>query len=615
MRRSDLVFLGLGGALLLAGAIPVIASGPESLLPPGFGEQEPAPPPAAGPPAADTQQGQLTQPNTPPPQAGNILPPLPSETSTTETAAANAAEPEQYDLPPEARQSLTRVGPLDATNGGVSPQAFGQVRGQFLAGLMRTAHAPFVSRWEQILLRRVLLSGIDTPGDIDGANLAAERAALLLRMGEADAARMIVQSVDIDDYTPRLYDVAMQSYLATADPGGFCALLPAALDATHDPHWQIAQAICASFSGEQGMATSFLNQAQGQGKIHGVDYRLAEKAVGAGPNSRRSVKIEWQGVDTLDPWRFGLATATNVDIPDALYQTGGDRFRAWEARAPMLSVARRLPGVAAASRLGVFSGAALIDFYSQLSTPETATTDEDKATPAGLFDTFRACYAGDTVAARIDAMRTFWTMAPADGSAPGPGKVSYAALPAIARAAAALPPTSNAGENLPWLIAAMLSGGYDHNAANWSPIVDKADGAGKERAWALLAVGLPDTAAVNRAKVDAFISADDSENKIASQMLVASLAGLGRISGDDVNALAQELSMNRAVPHRWARELSNAAARREKGTVALLAAIGLQSDQWALIPPGHVIAILSAMRQVGLEPEARMIAAEAVTRL
>ncbi|HEX7874577.1 MAG TPA: hypothetical protein VF475_16820 [Sphingobium sp.] len=619
MRRGDAALLGLSGALLLAVAIPVIAqSGPESLLPPGFGEPEPLMP--ANPPrpsGSGATTGSSSSSSTGGTTATGLVPPtalaLPTEAELTNAAAPEEAkDPEEYDLPATARRSLAQVGPLTPETGGVSAGAYGGARGQFLSGLMRTSHAPFVSRWASITLRRVLLSGTATPSGIDGADLAAERASLLLRMGEADAARLLVQSVDAGNFTPRLYAVAMDTYLATADPAGFCPLAPEAAVRTTDPRWQMAQAICASFSGDQGTATSILNQQQRHGKLRGIDYRLGEKAVGAGPNSRRSVKIEWDGVGQLDSWRFGLATATNVEIPATLYASGGDAMRAWEARAPALPLGRRLAGVAAASRLGVFSSNAAAAYYIKLGDP----SDEDQSKTGSLFEAFRKSYAGDTVGERISGMRSFWTVAPADGAAPGPGGVSFAALPALARAAAALPPSAEAGADTPWLLAAMFSGGFDRNAARWVRAVDAMDGEGKERAWALLAVGLPDTTAgVARDRIDAVVEADTSEEKIASRMLVASLVGLGRLDADQAGSLLTDLNLQLKPRSRWARVLAQAAAQRQKGTVALLAAVGMQARGWAQLPPEHLTAILIAMRQVGLEPEARMIAAEAVTRL
>ncbi|MEM8726956.1 MAG: hypothetical protein AAGE86_15695, partial [Pseudomonadota bacterium] len=48
--------------------------------------------------------------------------------------------------------------------------------------------------------------------------------------------------------------------------------------------------------------------------------------------------------------------------------------------------------------------------------------------------------------------------------------------------------------------------------------------------------------------------------------------------------------------------------------VALLAGLGMQGASWEQMTPLHLYHITSALRRVGLEAEARMIAAEAVAR-
>ncbi len=44
-----------------------------------------------------------------------------------------------------------------------------------------------------------------------------------------------------------------------------------------------------------------------------------------------------------------------------------------------------------------------------------------------------------------------------------------------------------------------------------------------------------------------------------------------------------------------------------------MAIAGLQAPSWSLVPANHLYYIVRSLRQVGLESEARMIAAEAVT--
>ena len=603
MRQSRVNAKWALGTLALALALPVIAQEtPESLLPPGFGDA-PSPPPASAP-----QPARPTTPAAPVP----MVQPLPpgSDAAPADNAIAGqavdelseeelAAQKQKYDLPAGAQRSLDRVGPLTPERLGLVPDAFGGQSGQFLATLMKETRAPITSRWASILLRRALLSATDTPRDINGADWVAERAWLLLRMGEADSARLLVQSVDSDKFTPRLYAVAMQTYLATADPAGLCPLSSGALRYSKEPGWDMTRAICPALSGDQGSASAALNQAQRRGVVRGVDYRLAEKVVGTGFNARRSVKIEWDGVDGLTAWRFGLATALNVEIPDSLYANAGRHVRAWEARAPALSAVRRLPGSEAAAQLGVFSSQALVSFYSQLAADGDATPEV-----ADKVDALRTAYRGGSSEERVQAMRTLWR---------DNGKPDYVGLIATAKAAAALPVATIDAREAANLVAAMLTAGYDRSAARWSAVARQAEGDGAGDLWALLAVGAPSAVVdVSEGRVSSF--ADDAGAE-KGRMLIAALAGLARLDSRTSASLAQDNGLNLAANSRWARAIHQAAARGERATVALLAAVGMQTADWDRLPPAHLYHIVAALHQVGLDPEARMIAAEAMTRI
>ena len=603
MRQSRVNAKWALGTLAFALALPVIAQeSPESLLPPGFGEAPPAPPASAPQPARPATPGapvpmvQPLPPSSDVPSADNALA---GEAVDELSEEELAAQKQKYDLPPGAQRSLDRVGPLTPARLGLEPDAFGGQSGLFLATLMKETRAPVTSRWASILLRRALLSATDTPRDINGADWVAERAWLLLRMGEADSARLLVQSVDSDKFTPRLYAVAMQTYLATADPAGLCPLSTGALRYSKEPGWDMTRAICPALSGDQGSASAALNQAQRRGVVRGVDYRLAEKVVGTGFNARRSVKIEWDGVDGLTAWRFGLATALNVEIPDALYATAGRHVRAWEARAPALSAVRRLPGSEAAARLGVFSNQALVGFYSQLAADGDATPEI-----ADKVDALRNAYRASSPGERIQGMRTLWR----DNRKP-----DYVGLIATAKAAAALPVTTIDAREAANLVASMLTAGYDRSAARWSGVARQAEGDGAGDLWALLAVGAPSAVVdISEGRVSSFA---DEAGAAKGQMLIAALAGLARLNPQASASLAQDNGLNLAVNSRWARAIHQAAGRGEKATVALLAAVGMQAAEWDRLPAAHLYHIVAALHQVGLDPEARMIAAEAITRI
>jgi hypothetical protein len=78
------------------------------------------------------------------------------------------------------------------------------------------------------------------------------------------------------------------------------------------------------------------------------------------------VTIEWDDVDRINSWRFGLSAATGMEIPDRLMRGAGAHVLAWQARAPMLPLEQRLAAAQAAASLGVFSSSALVDIHSLL---------------------------------------------------------------------------------------------------------------------------------------------------------------------------------------------------------------------------------------------------------
>lgn len=600
MRKLSLT-LGLSGTAMAAALIlPAIAQ--ESLLPEGFGNpaETPAPRPTPTPGATPAPSPAPTNGTAPPSVA-------PTLGTTTVTPAADAGETEEgeevesgglkYDLPPGARRLLTRIGPLTPETGGLAPDAFG-VRGQYAAAIMRETSGQFASRWGQILLRRALASAIDTPDTINGADLAADRASLLLRMGESITARRIVQSVDYDRASPRLVATAQQVYLATADPAGMCPYVPAGLAHGDQQTWRLSAAICAGLSGEAGPAGWAIGRVRSNGKISNFDILLAERVLGATGAGRRSTTIEWDNIDRLTNWRFGMATATAIPVPQTLRTSAPSYMKGWMVLAPMTDMADRIAAAPEAAARGVLSNEAYVSLLSA-----AASEEEPAEALAAQTDQLRGAFSLATGAERYAAMEQLW-------GAGGNTAQSYAAMVATARAAAALSPSTETGDD-PWqLLGSMLSGGYDANALAWVPTVSVGS-----HAWGVLAVGSPRAlSGMSAGAVERFSDDDDSAGTLRSKFLLAGLAGLGRLDAEATASAAGDLGIDLGKQTRWSRAIMTAAERREPGMVALLAAAGMQGE-WSKVPPYHLYHIVRALRDVGLDAEARMIAAEALVRV
>jgi hypothetical protein len=125
--------------------------------------------------------------------------------------------PPPVEYPDFARRDPRVVGRLDPVALGLGAYPWRGASGAFLSTLMRRADTPLASRWAHIALRNLLIARVPAPRNVNPVDWAAERAWLLLRMGEGGGARMLVAGVDTDRFTPKMYQVAVQSALANAD--------------------------------------------------------------------------------------------------------------------------------------------------------------------------------------------------------------------------------------------------------------------------------------------------------------------------------------------------------------------------------------------------------------
>jgi hypothetical protein len=598
LRAKLLLFAG-GAAL--AFAIPAMGQrekGPESLLPPGFGEPPPPAPkvPAPKAPAAPSPSPSQSSPAPPAPSPPRprTSAPLEIEDAAAEDLEALALQnlPPPIEIPETSRRPTNPVGPLRPGNWGLGLDAFGNANGRFLSGLMGRLNAPLPSRWASILLRRALLSEASAPSQVNEVDWVAERAWLLLRMGEADSARMLVQAVDVDRFTPRMFSVAVQAALATADPAALCPLVDPGRKVSDQPVWPLADAMCASLQGDAARASQLIEQARRRSGSS-IDTLLAQKVIGAGTNTRGAVTIEWEGVDELNSWRFGLASATGLEIPGELLNRAGPAVWAWQARAPMIPLEQRIAAAERAATLGVFSNASLVEMHSLL-----ADRTDPSEIEASIGGRLRKAYVGGSVENRVDTMRDLWG---------GEGGDRYGRFILTAAAAARIPASADRGNRTDDLIGSMMSGGFDRFAGAWGPVADGLDGDDGHRAWSILAVGASRPVVdLSAGRIEDFT---DSAGSHRGRMLVAALAGLGRL--DD----PLPYGVSPAPRSRWANIISAAARANQPGTVALLAGVGMQTPSWRGVPPEHLYHIVRALKAVGLEYEARMIAAEAMTRL
>jgi hypothetical protein len=606
-------YLLLGSLIALSSVLAMAQDAPESLLPPGF--ERPKARPALAP--AIKSGGEGGSVSTP------VVQPIPGGSGGASTGAGGAAastrripslgeletmSPEELDkllglrprsdMPPAARRSLKQVGVLAISEGGFPSGSFNAQDPALVKALLAGNRGQLVSRWGHILLRRALASRLTGPGEMNAADFVAARAALLVRMGEGEAARALVQDVDAGNFTPDLTQAALGAYVATADLTGICPAVAVQGGARKDPEWQVARSICGAFSGEGTYALTQLERAQAQEIWPKIDLLLAQKYAGAGGKGRRAVTIEWDGVDDMNPWRYALTIATGLEPPASLMNGVSWRYDATAATAPMLGLPTRAAAADRAGAVGVLSSAAMVDLYSQIYAQQDITGAwQDRAAQ------LRAAYVAEGENARLAAIKGLWD----DASGP---QQRYGRQVLTAYAAARLPVSSAMTGEAPELISAMLAAGLDANALRWAPVVD----AGSQ-AWALLTLVAPSrSSSVDAGALNSFYSDDSSEESRKSAFLLAGLAGLGRIDDAVAREFGGKLGIDIYQQSKWTKAINSAADANNAAMVAVLAGLGMQGDSWAKMTPRYLYHIVSALNRVGLEAEARLIAAEAVAR-
>jgi hypothetical protein len=333
------------------------------------------------------------------------------------------------------------------------------------------------------------------------------------------------------------------------------------------------------------------------GGYENVDLLLAQKFAGSALESRKAVKIEWDKVEELTPWRYSLALAVGSEPPKGLLEKAGHRFDPIAARAPMLGLGERAAAADFAAARGILSSAALVDLWSQIY-----AADDVEGEWKGRSETLRQAYVASKPADRLAAMEQLW-------GDQGDLQRLYSRHVLTAYAAARMPAVADFADKSGDLIAAMLAAGLDRNAARWLPVVE-----GGSQGWALVVTGTPGKGQVGSSDLSTFQDDDPSKGGARSKLLLAGLYGLGRVDRGVAGDFAGDLGVDLTRQTKWTRAIRAAADSGNQALVALLAGVGMQGESWSQMTPLALYHIVSALRRVGLEPEARMIAAEAVAR-
>jgi hypothetical protein len=577
-RAERLVRFGLGAALLLSiHVIPAAAQtgAPTPLFPAPSGTAAPAPQPAPGAPAG------------PAPPAGPAAP-------SGSPAAPAPAGIETAPLPEIVNDA---IGPLEG------PTSLGADLWRGTSRSLTEALIPQIPAFEspaaRALTRRLLLTSAQPPEGTGTADFIGIRADRLLGLGYAgDAANLLSLQPAAKLDGPAAAKLA-DALLLAGHVDRACALLGQNAALAADPAGERLQILCALHAGDRDHAYFLYDLMREQGPedpAFSAALTIADGGTG----------ISLPKDAPLTPLLLAMLAKGNGVPPDDWYA------RAEPAHLPLLLA---LPGKeearAAASeraaRLGLIEPAALGSAYQALEIPAQELQAAAAATPETLRRRailFQAAQQATDHAVRARIINQALKLSLADPLRPATARLHAPLLSSLA-------PTADLAGYAPAFARALFLAGNSQAALRWVALA-RANAADPGIAAAL--PGLALLAALNGESEPAWMGAARRfVERPAPTPEGARLAAIARLLPAEPGAASPQAAPPATgfFDPGLGLALRNAAAARRTGEAVLFALIALGDRGPGLSDPGALAEALAALRQIGLEADARALAVEA----
>jgi hypothetical protein len=576
------------------------------------GARQQTPPEEEAPAPVEAPKSLLPGRAAPPAEAPvEELGPLPSESGAPAPAAPVAAAPvgevAPMDLPAgpvRGPVDIRTIGWLSPSSGGFPATAWSRAQGDVISRQLWALPGQSATPAAHRSLRRLLISNSAAPSGADPIAFVSARTHLLVRMGEAIAAKRLADRVPLSLYSRQFYDVSRQAHLASFDVAGACPLATNAIVFSKESHWALLSAICSGLQGDDGGAALALDLARQGGRFNPFDLQLADRAVTAATGGGGGGLVRWPRNGILTTYRLAVIYGTGQTLPGYAFDRANLTVLSVIARQPMIDGQTRLRAVATASALGVLGPD---DYASALAQRGSLAAGRPLGNSnEGLL---QRAYTAPRLNDRSQAMRTLW--------ARGGNPLGLLALrQATAGPAAAFPVSAQSAAAAPDLVRAMVMGGRYAQAARWYPALAQASPGQAARIWPLLeltdfANRIPSSPALVEASLKAFDSEGGDMAERRGELLLAVLQGLGYRSAFEADAPWGMSSSSSPNDSPAMTALRRAAGQRSAGEVVVYAAAVMGRDINA-VAPEDLREVMRAYVAVGLSSDARLIAAEAL---
>lgn len=521
------------------------------------------------------------------------------------------------------------VNPLAA----VDPDAFGllsEEQGGFPVDVWRGVDWPTVkalmprmpglttSAATRRLASRLLLSRALVPdGKPIDESFVALRVDRLLAMGDVANALALLKVVPEQRRDQAFSRTEVETLFFDNRNAEACARIRAVAAQFTEVYWKQAQAFCLALGGDHaraGLIADLLREREDE--VEPAFFSIIEVLGGLGD-------VEVSEIGRADGLLLAMMRAASLRLPSEIADSDKPVVLRWVARAPNAELDVRLAAAEKSFAAGALTAEEILKFYlsipfSREELDNPISVAEANWGPRGRALLIRSAATQNVALAKAEVLRRGWQIAREKGG--------YAEM---VRASAAIVATVEPTAELMWFARnaahVMFSAGRPSDALAWYGIVsadrERIDEAKTAEAalWPLaLLADTEETVTWDQARLETWyagLQSADPDNALKRGLALFNLLdALGR----DVPPAAWRVFLRGplgspdAPLHRaWARTLDAASAASRTGETVLLATIGSTADGGKSFNASlSASAAIAALRRIGLEGEARLMALE-----
>jgi hypothetical protein len=515
--------------------------------------------------------------------------------------------------------NLDGVGLLDESRGGLAESVWNGSTRPVVDRLIGLLPAPTTSPAARALSERLLVTTATPPANgaaRPATSFVALRAERLMALGRSASAAGLARAVPQREENETLSRMLLDAALLEYDNAGACQIVRRQIGKATTPYWQKALIFCQALAGEHDRAQLGLSLLREQRADEDALFIRLVNALGG--DNRPITEVA-----KPTPLHLAMLRAARQQIPAGAAENAEAGVLRMIAQSPNTTLDTRLAAADHAETLGALSTEALIQTF------EAAPFTPDDLAEAGALVAkaprarahaalYRAVKAQTVGAARAEALTGGWDAAQSRG-------LQLAAARTLLPLLRELTPTPELAPHAATAGRILLLNGYRDDARKWYDAARTASASGiatnqsEILLWPLLRLAGVDVPAPDTKALAAWRAAQekrDAERASArTAVLTALLEGLGDATDGSLASLL--LAGNLApqpvsLPHPalWLGRDGAASAGRV-GETALFVLASLGSDGMAGAAPQTQIALVQALRAVGLEADARALALEA----